>query len=221
MIRDLSKKKRLDSLFFFVCVHSCFIIPILSRLSAQSSAQIPMASLTNKGASSSASTPRWNYDVFLSFRGEDTRYGFTGHLYQALCDKGFNTFIDNDLQRGEQIKAELFKTIESTMISIIVFSENYASSTWCLDELVKILGCRKNGQLVLPVFYKVDPSEVRDQKGNIGIALAKHEEKSSRETESFSLQKKKECKNLSLPGRTISVVRYRAPIPLCGFLPPL
>ncbi len=187
MIRDLSKKKRLDSLFFFffffVCVHSCFIIPILSRLSAQSSAQIPMASLTNKGASSSASTPRWNYDVFLSFRGEDTRYGFTGHLYRALCDKGFNTFIDNDLQRGEEIKVELFKTIESSMISIIVFSENYASSTWCLDELVKILGCRKNGQFVLPVFYKVDPSEVRQQKGNIGIALAKHEEKFKDNTE--------------------------------------
>ena len=35
-----------------------------------------MALLTNKGDSSFSSTHRWNYDVFLSLRGEDIRYGF-------------------------------------------------------------------------------------------------------------------------------------------------
>ncbi|KAM3751975.1 hypothetical protein ACB098_04G152700 [Castanea mollissima] len=58
---------------------------------------------------------------------------------------------------------------------IIVFSENYASSTWCLDELAKIVECKKNGQLVRPVFYKVDPSELCKQNGKFGKALAKHE----------------------------------------------
>ena len=118
-----------------------------------------MALPINDGASSSF-TPRFIHDVFLSFRGEDTRYNFTSHLYQALCDKGFNTFIDNDLRRGEEISTELLKAIESSMISIVVFSDNYASSGWCLDELVKILECRNNGQLVLPIFYKVDPSKI-------------------------------------------------------------
>jgi hypothetical protein len=133
--------------------------------------------LTNVRPSSSSSTRRWRHDVFLSFRGEDTRFGFTSHLYQALCDKGFNTFIDDNLHRGEEISKELLETIESSMISIVVFSKNYASSTWCLDELVKIVECRKNnGQLVLPVFYKVDPSEVRKQDRDFGVALAKHEE---------------------------------------------
>ena len=62
------------------------------------------------------------------------------------------------------------------MISVIVFSENYASSKWCLDELVWILECRKNlGQLVLPVFYGIDPSEVCKQEGKSGVELAKHE----------------------------------------------
>jgi hypothetical protein len=43
-----------------------------------------------------------------------------------------------------------------------VFSENYASSKWCLEELVKIFERRKNnGQIVIPVFYKVNPSHVR------------------------------------------------------------
>ena len=62
------------------------------------------------------------------------------------------------------------------MILIVVFFENYAFSSWCLDELVKILECRNNRQLVLPIFYKVDPSEIRKQKGKFGVALAQHEE---------------------------------------------
>lgn len=62
------------------------------------------------------------------------------------------------------------------MISIVMFSENYASSSWCLNELIKILECRNNGQLVLPVFYKMDPSEICKQKGKFGVALTQHEE---------------------------------------------
>ena len=133
---------------------------------------------TNEGDSFSPSTQKWDYDVFLSFRGEDTRHGFTGYLYKALCDEGFNTFIDNeDLQRGEEISAELINAIKSSMISIIIFSQNYAFSTWCLEELTKILECKKNGQKVYPVFYKVDPSEVRKQEGSFGLALTTHEKK--------------------------------------------
>jgi hypothetical protein len=116
--------------------------------------------------------------VFLSFRGEDTRNGFTGHLNGILRYHGINTFIDDELPKGEEISAELLEAIESSRISIIVFSQNFASSTWCLDELVKILECKKNnGQTVLPVFYNVDPSDIRNQKGKFGEALAKHEER--------------------------------------------
>ena len=140
-----------------------------------------MVILTEEGASSSSSSSssihRWNYDVFLSFRGEDTRNNFTSHLYEALRGKGFNTFIDNDLHKGEDISMELLKTIELSEILIVVFSKNFASSTWCLNELVKILECRNNGQLVLPIFYKVDRSEIRKQDGEYGIALVEHEEK--------------------------------------------
>ena len=116
-----------------------------------------------------------NFDVFLSFRGEDTRLGFIGHLYNALVRRGIRTFIDDNLPRGEQISTQLLKTIESSTISIVVFSENYAFSAWCLDELAKIVECKKNDQLVRPVFYNVDPSEFRNQKGKFGEALAEHE----------------------------------------------
>ena len=142
-----------------------------------------MAFPINQGVSFSSFTPRCVYDVFLSFRGEDTRNGFTGHLYQALCDNGFNSFIDNDLQRGEEISMEIVKAIQSSMISIIIFSQNYAFSCWCLEELVVILNCKQNGQLVLPVFYQVDPSEVRKQEGKFKLALAEHENKFKNNTE--------------------------------------
>lgn len=125
----------------------------------------------------SSSSTLWEYDVFLSFRGKDTRNGFTGHLYEALCREGFKTFIDYNLPKGEEISEELHQTIELSMSSIIIFSENYAFSKWCLNELVKILECKKIGQLIFPVFYKVDPSVVRKQKEKFGIALIEHEEK--------------------------------------------
>ncbi|KAL1199308.1 Disease resistance-like protein DSC1 [Cardamine amara subsp. amara] len=74
------------------------------------------------------------FDVFLSFRGFDTRDNFTGHLDKALR------------------LTVLFDRIEKSKIAIIVFSKNYANSAWCLRELVKILECRnRNQQLVVLV----------------------------------------------------------------------
>jgi hypothetical protein len=136
-----------------------------------------------KGASSSSSsfssvTYKWAHDVFLSFRGEDTRDNFTAHLHAALHQSGINTYIDNDLERGENISPALLKAIEESRISVIVFSQNYASSSWCLDELATILECKgRNGQIVLPVFYKIDPLEVRHQRNRFGEAFVKHEER--------------------------------------------
>ncbi|XP_050363508.1 disease resistance protein RPV1-like [Argentina anserina] len=64
---------------------------------------------------------------------------------------------------------------KQSKISIIVFSENYASSRWCLDELVHILKCKQRyGRIVLPVFYEVDPSHVRKQEGSYGRAFGSH-----------------------------------------------
>ena len=118
------------------------------------------------------------YDVFLSFRGEDTRENFTSHLYDALCRKKIETYIDYKLERGDEISLALTKAIQGSRISIIIFSENYASSPWCLDELVHILGCKeRSGQLVVPIFYRIDPSCVRKQRGSYEIALSVLEER--------------------------------------------
>ncbi|XP_028963524.1 TMV resistance protein N-like [Malus domestica] len=128
-------------------------------------------------SSSSRSSNRWKYEVFLSFRGEDTRKTFTGHLFSALCKAGVNTFMDDQLTRGENIQRELDQEIEGSRIAVIVFSKRYAESRWCLRELSKIMRCREDqeGKTVCPIFYDVDPSEVRRQGGSFEEAFRKHE----------------------------------------------
>lgn len=139
-----------------------------------------MASMRNQGAlsSSSTSSKRWVYDVFLSFRGKDTRNNFTDHLYIALKQKGIFTFRDNEgLERGKYISPELLKAIEKIKVCYC-YSLKYASSTWCLDELAKMVECMKQMKTtVLPIFYDVDPSNVWKQKGTFAQALAKHEKR--------------------------------------------
>ncbi|KAG6675554.1 hypothetical protein I3842_15G108900 [Carya illinoinensis] len=141
----------------------------------------------------------WVYDVFLSFRGEDVRQNFISHLYDALCKKGINTYIDEHLERGKEISPTLLKVIEDSRISIIILSENYASSMWCLEELMKILECREmKQQIVLPVFYKVRPSIVRRQKKNYGEALANYKDNLNDDTKVDSWKAAlKEVANLS------------------------
>ncbi|MCI29003.1 TMV resistance protein N-like, partial [Trifolium medium] len=100
------------------------------------------------------------YDVFISFRGDDTRAGFTSHLHAALKRSYLETYIDYRIEKGNQVWAELVEAIKDSILFLVVFSENYASSTWCLNELVEIIECHKNGQVVVPVFYQIDPSHV-------------------------------------------------------------
>jgi hypothetical protein len=131
-----------------------------------------------KNSSCTSFNHGWTYDVFVSFYGDDTRYGFTGNLYNTLRKKGINTFKDDiQLKKGEEISSDLLQAIDESRIAIIVFSENYASSTWCLEELVRIMKCKKEkGQLVRLVFYYVDPSNVRHQRESFARSMAKHEE---------------------------------------------
>ena len=108
----------------------------------------------------------YEYDVFVSFCEEDTRTSFAGHLFAAFDRKKIRVY------RGEEGGTELLKEIETSKIAVVVFSKNYATSHLCLDELVKIMECKRLfNQRVIPVFYDVSPSEVREQKGNLAEAL--------------------------------------------------
>ncbi|XP_024186896.1 toll/interleukin-1 receptor-like protein [Rosa chinensis] len=137
------------------------------------------SSQTTSSSLPSSSAPQWKHDVFLSFRGEDTRKGIVSSLYHELKTRGIQTFMDDQgLQQGMPISPSLLTAIEESRCAVVLLSPNYASSTWCLDELAKILQCSEAKKtLVLPIFYNVSPSHVRHQKGSFAEAFTKHEER--------------------------------------------
>ncbi|MED6154891.1 hypothetical protein PIB30_000393 [Stylosanthes scabra] len=121
---------------------------------------------------------KWKYHVFLSFRGEDTRLGFTDHLYTALQKRSIDTFRDNEeLRKGEFISKQLVHAIEDSLCAVVVLSPNYANSGWCLDELKQIVETKGSSGMLVPVFYDVHASDVRYQKGKFEEAFRKHEER--------------------------------------------
>ena len=115
------------------------------------------------------------YDVFISFRGSDIRTGFLSHICNALREQRIHTFVDEKLERGKDVSKSLLDFIERSTLSLVIISQNYANSQWCLDELVKIMQCKVlMKQLVVPIFYDVDPSDVENLTGSFGVAMAKH-----------------------------------------------
>ncbi|KAL6130689.1 hypothetical protein ACLB2K_069068 [Fragaria x ananassa] len=152
-------------------------------------------------ATSSSSGGSFKYDVFISFRGEDTRRCFVCHLYEALKLKALDTFIDSEeLRKGDDL-SELLKAIQKSRLSIVVFSKNYASSTWCLKELVQILECMdRQRQIVVPVFYEVDPSHIRKRKESFAKAFAKHESDSTVDREELESWKSSLTRATNLSG---------------------
>lgn len=118
------------------------------------------------------------YDVFISFRGSDIRHTFLSHLTKQLRKEGINVYVDERLERGTEISSSLLKAIERSIIALVIFTKDYSSSEWCLEELVKILECKgANNQIVIPVFYNIDPSHVRNQKGTYADAFVQHTKK--------------------------------------------
>ena len=89
----------------------------------------------------------------------------------------FNFRDDENLERGKTISLDLLKAIEESLFVVVILSKKYASSTWCLDELVKIMKCRKKiGLIILPIFYEVHPFDVRKQIETYAQAFVEHEE---------------------------------------------
>ncbi|KAM3337613.1 hypothetical protein P3S68_031938 [Capsicum galapagoense] len=129
--------------------------------------------------SQASSSKTFKYDVFLSFRGEDTCRTFVSHLYNALEQKGIHTFKDDErLETGKSISGKLLKAIDEARFAVLIFSRSYASSRWCLEELAHIIKCKNElEQIVIPVFYDVSPSDVRHQNPPFAKSFSKHEKK--------------------------------------------
>ncbi|XP_039169504.1 disease resistance protein RPP5-like [Eucalyptus grandis] len=128
------------------------------------------------------------YEVFLSFRGPDTRLTIADCLYEAMIRAGIRAFKDDpELQVGEEIGGSLLQVINNSRIYIPIFSKNYASSKWCLRELAHMVECigkrtrEADEKVILPIFYDVDVDDVKLKTELYRKALQKHKSNSRKD----------------------------------------
>ncbi|CAI0442630.1 unnamed protein product [Linum tenue] len=129
--------------------------------------------------------PTGKHEVFLSFRGPDVRRTFADCLYKFLDHSKIRTFLDDEeLRKGEKIAPSLVEAIHESKVYIPILSQDYASSKWCLEELslmVKSLN-QNQGHILLPIFYFVEPRDVRRQEGSYSEAFRRHSQEYDAET---------------------------------------
>ncbi|XP_047154415.1 disease resistance protein RPV1-like [Vigna umbellata] len=121
-------------------------------------------------ASSSSKLQR-KYDVLINFTEiEDIRKKFVSHLDSALSANGLTTLLhhENALQ-PLHIQQPI---LHLCRVAIVVFTKTYSQSAWCLHQLQQIIEWHQTySRHVLPVYYEIEPSDVRLQKGDFGEAF--------------------------------------------------
>lgn len=141
---------------------------------------------TEEGSSSSLIVGH-KYDVFLSFRGADECQNFINHLHSSLQNANITTFVDEEdeeeIETGRDLKPEVESAIKASRASLIVLSKNYADSSCCLEELVLIIEQRKSNHIVIPIYYHVEPIQVREQSASFAVAMVKHISRMHAETD--------------------------------------
>jgi len=120
-------------------------------------------------ASSSSKLPRM-YDVLINFSGEEIKKKFVSHLDSALSAVGFTTFLHHEnAVKSTHIQQPI---LELCRVAIIVFTKTYSESAWCLHQLQQIIQWHQTySRHVLPIYYEIEPSDVRLQKGDFGKAF--------------------------------------------------
>ncbi|KAH0902040.1 hypothetical protein HID58_041543, partial [Brassica napus] len=105
------------------------------------------------------------YCVFILYENFTLRNFFVSHLKEELKRSKINFFIDEDETRGRRITT-LFETIRESGVALILLSNKYSDSEWCLDELVEIKKQMETGYLdAFPVFYEVKSASIKSQTG--------------------------------------------------------
>lgn len=99
-----------------------------------------------------------SYDVFISHRGPDSKKTLASHLYYRLVERRLRPFLDREvLQKGQELEIQIKKAIANASVHIVIFSETYGESEWCMNELEGMLETRAP---IIPVFYNVESSDL-------------------------------------------------------------
>ncbi|GLJ33420.1 hypothetical protein SUGI_0672590 [Cryptomeria japonica] len=99
------------------------------------------------------------YDVFINHRGPDVKQTLASSIYNILDNMGVTAFLDSEeLEYGDFLPTTLQAAMRSALLHVAIFSPNYAKSAWCLAELSFML---KTGAKILPIFYNVNPTDLR------------------------------------------------------------
>ncbi|GLJ07625.1 hypothetical protein SUGI_0071180 [Cryptomeria japonica] len=175
-----------------------WVSPILSRRSMESSSmastsgttgcmprnesimgafhEIAPYSSTSDASSSLIQKP--SFDVFINHRGPDVKKTLASSIYGILDSMKVTAFLDSEeSQYGDFLPTTIEAAIRGATLHIAIFSESYAESAWCLEQLSLML---KSGAKIVPIFYHVEPSDLRyvaQGKGKYVAAFNKHEMK--------------------------------------------
>lgn len=148
------------------------------------------------------------YDVFISHRGPDAKKTLASLIYYRLRNRGLSVFLDqNEMDRGEVIQHAICKAIQTARIHVAIFSQSYAESTWCLEELNLMWESKKEGRSsIITVFCDVGPRDLRRiEKGSYAQFFEEHKSK-GRVSEEVLKKWKDALKNVSF----ISGIKFRA-----------
>ncbi|XP_057867119.2 TMV resistance protein N isoform X2 [Cryptomeria japonica] len=144
--------------------------------------------IVSTSATSSMSGKKVPYDVFINHRGPDVKHTLAATLYHTLSVMGLRVFLDSqELQLGEYLPKEIEEAMHSASLHIAILSKTYAQSPWCLAELSYML---KTGTQIIPIFYHLQPGQVRHGKGMYADAFSQHIKKGRYSSEKIQEWKK-------------------------------
>lgn len=119
------------------------------------------------------------YQVFLNHRGPDSKNNLASLIHGELTNRyGLSVFLDKkEIRTGDQNINAIEAAIQRASVHITIFSESYAQSKWCLDELCMILkSVHNSNKKIIPVFWDVEPSHLRHiENGAYNAAFEKHQ----------------------------------------------
>ncbi|XP_057814294.2 disease resistance protein TAO1 isoform X2 [Cryptomeria japonica] len=179
LIQSLTPVKSPRQLFYFI--YLCSVQFNLMEMASSSVARQNQSQLENifdelAPFSAPKSTEPW--DVFINHCGRDVKHTLATTIYHKLHSIGLHVFLDLEaLEAGDSIPAEIQHAIASATLQIAIFSPTYAQSPWCLAELSSML---KTGATIIPIFYHIEPSDLRwieSGKGKYADAFSEHEKK--------------------------------------------